>query len=79
MEGQGFVLGTMLARRSPAEAARLAGGDDAAWRGALNALLAEPRAVRAAALAELIGGLAGAAARLAGPRAPRVAAGPFDA
>ncbi|HVY37364.1 MAG TPA: hypothetical protein VHM31_05495 [Polyangia bacterium] len=54
MEEQGFVLGTMLARRSPAEAARLAGAGDAPWRGALQELLAEPRAVRAAALAELI-------------------------
>ena len=54
MEEQGFVLGTMLARRSPVEASRLAGGDDAPWRGALEALLAEPRPVRAAALAELI-------------------------
>ncbi|HSS37516.1 MAG TPA: hypothetical protein VLT58_01990, partial [Polyangia bacterium] len=55
MEEQGFVLGTMLVRRSPAEAARLAGDDDAPWRAALEALLAEPRPVRAAALAELIG------------------------
>jgi len=54
MEEQGFVLGTMLARRSPAEAARLAGAGDAPWRDALEALQAETRPVRAAALAELI-------------------------
>ncbi|MES1207236.1 MAG: hypothetical protein ABUS79_14965 [Pseudomonadota bacterium] len=54
IEEQGFVLGTMLARRSPAEAARLEAGDDAPWRGALEGLLTEPRASRAAALAELI-------------------------
>ncbi|MFL5306794.1 MAG: hypothetical protein ACJ8F1_16375 [Polyangia bacterium] len=55
MKEQGFVLGTMLARRSAVEAARLAGGADAPWRHSLEGLLAEPRAVRAAALAELIG------------------------
>jgi hypothetical protein len=55
MEEQGFVLGTLLARRSPAQAARLAGDGQPRWRGALDALLGESRSVRAATLAELIG------------------------
>jgi hypothetical protein len=55
MEEQGFVLGTLLARRSAERAARLAGGAAGSWRAALEALAAQPKPARAVALAELIG------------------------
>ncbi len=54
MEERGFVLGTVLARRSPEQAVRLTGGDLGRWRAALEALLALPRSARTATVAELI-------------------------
>ncbi len=55
MEERGFVLGTLLARRSAVDAVRLVRGRDAHWRAALEAVLGLPRAIRAATTAELIG------------------------
>ncbi len=55
MEERGFVLGTLLARRSAAEALGLMPVGDARWRGALEAVLGLPRSIRAGTTAELIG------------------------
>ncbi|HXU61971.1 MAG TPA: hypothetical protein VN962_09740 [Polyangia bacterium] len=55
LEEQGFVLGTLLARRPAPDAGRLMSGPDARWRAAVEALSALPRPARAAMVAELIG------------------------